>query len=365
MTFSGLAHRTYSTQQKSSRQGAKIDMIICHHAATTNAEQVISMEVSGSREVSSNYVITNTGEIVGIVEEEMRAWTSGSSTDGGKGAAFDRRAITFECADASNGDPWPISGASQQAIVNLMVDVHQRYGIPLDRDHVVGHRELYTRWGASYPTSCPGGMNVDDLVNRARAAVGQPPVAPIQGGGGGGYSAGDVTVNRSATDIQTFLEQHGFSVGSHGIDGDIGPDTIAAIKAFQRSVGLDDDGIWGPQTDGKAFGGGSSSGQVIAKGVPAPPFPLPTGWYFGPKSGPTESVSGYFPPYGGPNGSDGLRQWQQRMEDRGWEIDPDGFYGPQTAGVAHDFQVEKHLAVDSEIGPETWGAAWTADVTAP
>jgi N-acetyl-anhydromuramyl-L-alanine amidase AmpD len=184
VTFSGLATRTYSTQQQSSRQGATIDMVICHHAATTNAEQVIAQEVSGSREVSSNYVITNTGEIVGIVPEEYRAWTSGSSSDGGKGAAYDRRSITFECADERNGDPWPISAASQQAIVNLLVDVHQRYGIPLDRDHVVGHRELYTRWGASYATACPGGMNVDDLVNRARAAVGQPPVAPIAGGVG-------------------------------------------------------------------------------------------------------------------------------------------------------------------------------------
>lgn len=352
MTYSGLARRTYSTSQKSSRQGAKIDMVICHHAATTNAEQVISMEVSGSREVSSNYVITNTGEIVGIVEEESRAWTSGSSSDGGKGAAFDRRAITFECADERNGDPWPISGASQEAIVNLLVDVHQRYGIPLDRDHVVGHRELYTRWGASYATSCPGGMNVDDLVNRARARVGQPPVPP-KNTGSGGSSAGDpegVIVNRSVRDIQNFLLSKGISVGPDGADNEWGPNTEAGVKMFQKSVGIDDDGVWGPITDGKAFG-------APADGLTPPPFPLPQGWYFGPRSGPTESVSGYY------SHREDLRRWQQRMKDRGWEIDPDGLYGDQTAGTARDFQAEKGLEVDALIGINTWDAAWTAPVT--
>jgi peptidoglycan hydrolase-like protein with peptidoglycan-binding domain len=96
---------------------------------------------------------------------------------------------------------------------------------------------------------------------------------------------------------------------------------------------------------------------VIAPGVPAPPFPLPAGSYFGPKSGPAASVSGFY------SHREDLRRWQQRMADRGWAIDPDGLYGDQTAGVAHAFQVEKGLGIDSLIGPETWGAAWTAPVT--
>lgn len=96
---------------------------------------------------------------------------------------------------------------------------------------------------------------------------------------------------------------------------------------------------------------------VIAPGVPAPPYPLPRGSYFGPKSGPVASVSGFY------SHREDLRRWQQRMHDRGWVINPDGLYGNETAGVAHDFQVEKHLGVDSLIGPETWGAAWTAPIT--
>jgi hypothetical protein len=89
----------------------------------------------------------------------------------------------------------------------------------------------------------------------------------------------------------------------------------------------------------------------------APPFPLLAGYYFGPKSGPRNSVSGYFS-----HGGD-LQRWQQRMHDRGWDIGVDGRYGPNTADITRRFQVEKHLGADGLIGPATWAAAWTARLT--
>lgn len=89
----------------------------------------------------------------------------------------------------------------------------------------------------------------------------------------------------------------------------------------------------------------------------APRFPLPRGWYFGPKSGPRESVSGYY------SHRANLRTWQAQMRHRGWSIGVDGLYGPQTASVVKAFQREKHLAVDGLIGPATWAAAWTSPIT--
>ena len=49
-------------------------------------------------------------------------------------------------------------------------------------------------------------------------------------------------------ECQTLLEKHGYSVGSCGIDGKFGKDTLAAVKAFQRDHGLEVDGIVGPIT---------------------------------------------------------------------------------------------------------------------
>lgn len=89
----------------------------------------------------------------------------------------------------------------------------------------------------------------------------------------------------------------------------------------------------------------------------APPFPLPAGWYFGPRSGPRQCVSGYH------GRGEHLVTWQVQMRARGWTITADGRYGPRTAEVARRFQAEKHLAVDALIGPATWAAAWTARVT--
>lgn len=88
-----------------------------------------------------------------------------------------------------------------------------------------------------------------------------------------------------------------------------------------------------------------------------PPFPLPAGYYFGWRSGPVQSVSGYF------SHRADLQVWQQRMRDRGWNISADGLYGPQTNSVCLSFQRQKGLVADGKIGPVTWAAAWTLPVT--
>jgi peptidoglycan hydrolase-like protein with peptidoglycan-binding domain len=58
-----------------------------------------------------------------------------------------------------------------------------------------------------------------------------------------------------------------------------------------------------------------------------------------------------------------VRTWQQQMANRGWNIGVDGVYGPQSSGVARQFQAEKGLSVDGLVGPQTWSTSWTASVT--
>ena len=55
--------------------------------------------------------------------------------------------------------------------------------------------------------------------------------------------------------------------------------------------------------------------------------------------------------------------WQAQMVARGWVLDVDGVYGPDSAEVCAAFQQEKGLAVDGVVGPDTWAATWTAPVT--
>lgn len=89
----------------------------------------------------------------------------------------------------------------------------------------------------------------------------------------------------------------------------------------------------------------------------APAFPLPRGSYFGPKSGPAASVSGYY------SHRADLKRWQAQMRKRGWSLTADGLYGPTTAKVARQFQKEKGLPVDGLIGAATWAAAWNSPVS--
>ncbi|PPG39481.1 N-acetylmuramoyl-L-alanine amidase [Pseudoclavibacter sp. RFBA6] len=158
MTFSNLTTSTSGNGGQYSSRGRSVDMFIVHHAATTSLSGVLSMMRTGSRQVSANYVIKD-DQVVGVVPETHRAWTSST-------ASYDGRSITVETCNSVAGDAagWPISEASYQSLARLIADCATRYGFPIDRDHVVGHRELYSRFGVSYATACPGGINLDRLV---------------------------------------------------------------------------------------------------------------------------------------------------------------------------------------------------------
>lgn len=62
------------------------------------------------------------------------------------------------------------------------------------------------------------------------------------------------------------------------------------------------------------------------------------------------------------SGSD-VYSWQARMRQRGWVVDVDGKYGPQSRGVCVAFQKEKRLDPDGIVGPLTWKTTWEAPIT--
>ena len=57
-----------------------------------------------------------------------------------------------------------------------------------------------------------------------------------------------------------------------------------------------------------------------------------------------------------------VRRWQRRMRQRGWEIDVDGLYGPQSEVVSRAFQREKSLVIDGILGPATWRCSWECPI---
>jgi peptidoglycan hydrolase-like protein with peptidoglycan-binding domain len=58
-----------------------------------------------------------------------------------------------------------------------------------------------------------------------------------------------------------------------------------------------------------------------------------------------------------------VQVWQAQMSGRGWSIDVDGEFGPQSENVCRQFQSEKGLDSDGLVGSQTWNATWSAPVT--
>jgi hypothetical protein len=58
-----------------------------------------------------------------------------------------------------------------------------------------------------------------------------------------------------------------------------------------------------------------------------------------------------------------VRQWEKQMKARGWKIGVDGDYDASDEAICRQFQAEKGLEVDGEVGPVTWRAAWNVEIT--
>ena len=125
----------------------------------------------------------------------------------------------------------------------------------------------------------------------------------------------------AVTLLQQRLKAAGFNPGT--IDGQFGPKTLAAVKAFQRARGLVQDGIVGPKTWAQlnAGGGSSGSGPVLKQGAKGQP----------------------------------VAQLQARLNQLGFNAGAaDGQFGPKTLAAVKAFQKSRGLAQDGIVGPKTW-----------
>lgn len=169
-------------------------------------------------------------------------------------------------------------------------------------------------------------------------------------------------------------------------DGYFGPDTEEDTKALQQQVGLtgrDVDGMVGPTT----LAAWEKAGKPKLKAAPKSPskpkgkvpgpghtFPLPSGAYFGPKSGPNRSYSGFHNrSVGGKTDRQWIKEWATQLGRRGWSVGKgktwlsrsgnDGLWGNEYAALCKAFQRDQGLTVDGLAGKATWDAAFQNPIT--
>ena len=155
----------------SSRNGKKIDGVVIH-TTVGSYQGTINYFQSNTYLVSAHYVVSLAGEITQMVDEDKAAHHAGrvsnAKTPVYKG--FNPNWNTVGIENADDKDPHGANRENQYpALSRLVADICKRNGIPIDRNHICGHREIYDK------KTCPGNIDVDRVVNMARAVSNQNP----------------------------------------------------------------------------------------------------------------------------------------------------------------------------------------------
>lgn len=120
--------------------------------------------------VSAHYLVGLDGRVAQFVDEGDTAHHAGRVREPRapvvreRGGDPNRYTIGVEFEDG--GDPLAVErpAAQYEAGAELIAAIAARWGIPLDREHVIGHREVFAA------KDCPGNLDVERLVGEAAAA---------------------------------------------------------------------------------------------------------------------------------------------------------------------------------------------------
>ncbi len=190
-----------------------------------------------------------------------------------------------------------------------------------------GAAEAITWWNKG------GGRVLPGLVTRraAEARLFNGDAAAAVGAEGGPMAllrlgaAGD-----AVADLQRLLDGAGFPCAC---DGQFGPNTEAAVRAFQAACGLTTDALVGPAT-------WRALRQRVQKDAAWPGAFLSRG-----------SKGGH------------VAAFQRRLVELGYGVGAsgaDGDFGAATEEATRKFQSDRGLASDGVVGPDTWRAAFTS-----
>jgi hypothetical protein len=228
-----------------SRNGQPINGVVIHHVAGTNGLKYVAN--ANTRNSHPTYHISNSGAVTGIVNPDRRPYSTGGTPD--------PNAVTFEIDNSSAGGDWPVSPAALEALINVIVyhgSQSPRAGKGFAKNlPAVKQAEFFIAWHSQYKaTACPGPFimsQLDYIVSecnkRASGVAPVPssvaPVAPAKPKLVGMLRRGSTGAN------VRYLQA---ALGGLKVDGQFGPITDKAVRAFQAAQGIKVDGIVGPIT---------------------------------------------------------------------------------------------------------------------
>jgi N-acetylmuramoyl-L-alanine amidase len=149
------------------RHGRRPEAVVVH--TTVGAfESTVAWFADARSGVSAHYLVGLDGRVASFVREADTARHAGRLLRPTAALAAgwrDPNSATIGIEFEDGGDPEGVTRTQQQyeAGARLLGAIAGRWEIPLDRAHVLGHRELFAA------KDCPGNLDVERLVEGARA----------------------------------------------------------------------------------------------------------------------------------------------------------------------------------------------------
>lgn len=188
--------------------------------------------------VSAHYGVGKDGTVVRYVDESDTAWHAGRVVRpthplvlqlGGNPNLW---SIGIEHEGRANDVP---PGLQMLASASLLADICRRHDVPLDRDYIIGHREIRA------DKTCPGKIDVSALIKLAKQMPENGEPEPQES-----PTPRDLRLtspNMRGPDVARVQRAVGAAP-----DGIYGPQTEQAVMDWQRANGLLADGWVGPRT---------------------------------------------------------------------------------------------------------------------
>jgi Putative peptidoglycan binding domain/N-acetylmuramoyl-L-alanine amidase len=231
-----------------SRNGQPINGVVIHHVAGTNGLKYVAN--ANTRNSHPTYHISNSGAVTGIVNPDRRPYSTGGAPD--------PNSVTFEIDNSSAGGDWPVSPAALEALIDVIVyhaSQSPRAGKGFAKNEPsVKQSEFFIAWHSQYKaTACPGPFImsqldyiVDQCSKRASGVAPAPTLAPAAVPTKPRLTS---SLRRGSTGANVRYLQT--ALGGLKVDGQFGPITDRAVRAFQAAQGIKVDGIVGPITWGR------------------------------------------------------------------------------------------------------------------
>lgn len=131
---------------------AKIDRVVIHVAEGTFGG-TLNWFQNPQAGVSAHFTVAADGRVGQSVSEKNTAWHAGPVPNGQP--EMNPRSIGIEHEGVQNAqNPWQPTEAQLNATAELVAGICQRWDIPADRAHIIGHNEVNPQRAAR--ANCPG-----------------------------------------------------------------------------------------------------------------------------------------------------------------------------------------------------------------